>query len=127
MDPFQETAATWNKIASLYESTFMDLDLYNDTYDRFLSKIPPGSNRILEVGCGPGNVAQYVQKGNAELQIVGIDNAPNMVALARKNVPSATFHVMDALQIRQLDPGYGGIIAGFFLPYCTHENRLEWL
>lgn len=31
--PYQETFETWNKIAGLYEEKFMDLDLYNQSYD----------------------------------------------------------------------------------------------
>lgn len=33
MDTYQETLKTWHKPASLYQDRFMDLDLYNETYD----------------------------------------------------------------------------------------------
>lgn len=32
MDRYTETFETWNKVASLYQDRFMDLDLCNDTY-----------------------------------------------------------------------------------------------
>ena len=39
MDKYQETFHTWNKLAKIYEDKFIDLDLYNDTYDDFLDLI----------------------------------------------------------------------------------------
>lgn len=33
MDKYKETFETWNNVASMYHDKFMDLDLYNDTYD----------------------------------------------------------------------------------------------
>ena len=30
---YTETFETWNKVAALYQDKFMDLDLYNDTYE----------------------------------------------------------------------------------------------
>ena len=33
MDRYTETFETWNKIATQYQDKFMQLDLYNYTYD----------------------------------------------------------------------------------------------
>ena len=55
MDKYKETFKTWNKVASLYEDKFMDLDLYNNTYDYFCELVKDNA-KILEIGCGPGNI-----------------------------------------------------------------------
>ena len=34
-DRYLETYKTWNKIAQLYEDSFMDLEIYNDSNKRF--------------------------------------------------------------------------------------------
>lgn len=31
---YKETFEIWNKVASLYQEKFMNLDLYNDSYDK---------------------------------------------------------------------------------------------
>jgi trans-aconitate methyltransferase len=86
MDKYEITFDTWNKIASSYQERFMDLDLYNDTYDIFCSLI--GQNaQIFEIGCGPGNITKYILSKRSDLQIEGIDIAPNMIKLAEKNNP----------------------------------------
>ncbi len=54
MDRYQETFETWNKIASLYEDKFMNLDLYNNSYDLITDSIQTKNAKILEIGCGQG-------------------------------------------------------------------------
>ena len=79
MDSYQETFNTWNKIALLYQDKFMDLDLYNESYDSFCELIPKQQASILEIGCGPGNITQYILTKRPDFIIEGIDVAPNMV------------------------------------------------
>ncbi|QLH47516.1 MAG: hypothetical protein HWD58_18970 [Bacteroidota bacterium] len=49
MDKYQETLNTWNKIASIYEEKFMDLDIYNETYDTICTSEVKQNAKILEV------------------------------------------------------------------------------
>ena len=119
MDKYTETFDTWNNIASVYQDKFMDLDLYNDTYDHICDSIEKPKVRLLEIGCGPGNITKYLLSKRPDFDIFGIDIAPNMVELAKLNNPAANFEVMDSRQIKNLDTKYDGIIAGFCLPYMS--------
>lgn len=119
MDRYKETFETWNKIASIYQDRFMDLDLYNDTYDYICNSVTKPNAKLLEIGCGPGNITKYLLTQRPDFDILGIDIAPNMIELAKKNNPSANFVVMDSRQINSLDKKYDGIIVGFCLPYLS--------
>ena len=119
MNKYKETFETWNKMADLYESKFMNLDLYNDTYDFFCSELHELNSKILEIGCGPGNIAKYILSKRPDFNILGIDIAPNMVKLAKKNNPIANFEVMDIRNISNLKTIFNGIICGFCLPYLS--------
>jgi 2-polyprenyl-3-methyl-5-hydroxy-6-metoxy-1,4-benzoquinol methylase len=122
MDPYKETFNTWNKIASLYQDRFMDLDLYNNTYDEICLSLTQDQAKILEIGCGPGNITRYLLSKRPDFDILGIDIAPNMVELAKKNNPSARFAIMDCRQIDELKTTYDGIICGFCLPYLSQSD-----
>ncbi|MBF4472157.1 MULTISPECIES: class I SAM-dependent methyltransferase [Flavobacterium] len=122
MDNYKETFETWNKIASLYEEKFMNLDLYDKTYDFICDSILKEKAEILEIGCGPGNITKYLLSKRPDFNIHGIDIAPNMIELAKKNNPAASFSVMDIRHISELIAKYDGIICGFCLPYLSHSD-----
>jgi len=122
MDRYTETFETWNKVASLYQEKFMDLDLYNNTYDFICSSIAQNSAKLLEIGCGPGNITKYLLTARPDFTIFGIDIAPNMIELAQRNNPGAGFAVMDSRQIDQIKTKYDGIICGFCLPYLSRTE-----
>lgn len=86
-DPYNVTFTTWNKIAETYEKKFMDLDLYNDSYDLFCANIIKQNPNVLEIGCGPGNITRYLLSKRPDLTIEGLDIAPNMIELAKKIIP----------------------------------------
>ncbi|WP_445454280.1 class I SAM-dependent methyltransferase [Flavobacterium sp. 25HG05S-40] len=119
MDNYRETFETWNKVAQLYEDTFMDLALYNDTYDTFCELVLPKNPSILEIGCGPGNITKYLLAKRPDFEILGTDIAPNMIALAQKNCPNATFEVLDSRAIEQIQSKFDAIVCGFCIPYLS--------
>lgn len=125
MDRNKETFDTWNNIASLYQDKFMKMELYNETYDFVCNSIDKPKAKILEIGCGPGNITKYLLSNRPDFEIFGIDIAPNMIELAKLNNPTAHFAVMDCRQINQLDTKFDGIIGGFCLPYLTHTESNE--
>lgn len=122
MDKYQETKETWNKIAKIYQDKFMDLDLYNETYDFFCRNINADKAKILEVGCGPGNICKYLLSKHPEFEILGIDNSTNMVELAKANNPNASFIELDARRIHELKKNFDGIICGFVIPYLSSKD-----
>ncbi len=119
MDRYKETFDTWNNIASSYQDKFMNLDLYNETYDYICNAIEKPNAKLLEMGCGPGNITKYLLCKRPDFDILGIDIAPNMIELAKLNNPTAHFAMMDSRHINSLDTTYDGIIAGFCLPYLS--------
>lgn len=122
---YSETHTTWNKIAQLYEDMFMELSLYNDTYQEFcdLLKNPQGS--ILEIGCGPGNITRQILNIHPQLSILATDISENMVELAKKNNSSIHTKVLDCRKIGNLNQKFDGIICGFTVPYLAKQDLLK--
>jgi len=122
---YKETFDTWNKVANMYEEKFMDLDLYNSTYDKFCNLLEFKNPDVLEIGCGPGNITKYLISQRPDFNILGLDVAPNMIKLAKKNNPRANFDVMDVRSIGKLDKKFNGIVCGFLIPYLSETDRIE--
>jgi 2-polyprenyl-3-methyl-5-hydroxy-6-metoxy-1,4-benzoquinol methylase len=100
----------------------MDLDLYNDTYDRFLDLIIKINATILEIGCGPGNITKYLLLQNSNIIIKGIDVLENMVDLAKLYNPLAGFDVMDSPRIDSLKVKFDAIVCGFGIPFISQSD-----
>ena len=100
----------------------MDLDLYNETYDIICNSISSDKTKILEIGCGPGNITKYLLTKRPDFDIHGIDIAPNMIELAQRNNPTASFVVMDIRDISQIKVKYDSIVCGFCLPYLSQTD-----
>lgn len=122
MDHDHNMKDTWNKLALAYQDKFMELDIYNESYDIFCERISDPVASILDVGCGPGNITKYLLTRSGSYRIQGIDLAENMVELAAKNNPTAHFKVVDARDMKNISGWFDGIICGFCLPYLSAEE-----
>lgn len=121
MDPYRETFQTWNKVAQLYQDKFMNLPLYNESFDRLCEAFTKENPSILELGCGPGNITKYLISKRPDCSIDAIDVAPEMIRLARQNVPKANFQVMDVREINRFEKKYDAIVCGFCIPYLSAD------
>ena len=118
----QDPTKIWNNIAKLYQDKFMELDLYNDTYDQFCQLLEKQNPSILEIGCGPGNITKYLLGQRKDFKITAIDIASNMVQLAQQNNPNANCKVMDSRAIDQIKETFDAIVCGFCIPYLSPEE-----
>ncbi len=125
MNKYKETFTTWNKVAELYQEKFMDLTLYNDSYDLFCNELKKQNSGVLEIGCGPGNISKYLLSKRNDLKITGIDIAPAMIKLAKVNNPAAEFFELDIRSLNQIEKRFEGIIGGFCLPYLSGDDCLK--
>jgi len=115
----------FDKRANEYQARFMDVGLYHDTFDLFCNSITKENAEILELACGPGNITRYILNKRPDFKILGIDLAPNMIELAKRNNPTATFQCMDCRDIRLLGKKYDAVMCGFCLPYLSKEESVQ--
>jgi 2-polyprenyl-3-methyl-5-hydroxy-6-metoxy-1,4-benzoquinol methylase len=117
-----ETHESWNNVAQLYEEVFMDVEIYNDTYETFCKLLPKKTSDVLEVGCGPGNITRQILHLNPELRILATDISRNMIDLAKKNNPDINVRVLDCRELNTLGKKFDGVICGFTIPYLAKED-----
>ncbi|HTN44749.1 MAG TPA: class I SAM-dependent methyltransferase [Flavipsychrobacter sp.] len=122
MDKYQRTLETWDKVAQHYQEKFMDLDLYDDTYDQFCQQVEKKNPHILEIGCGPGNITRQLLARRPDFKIQAVDVSPNMIQLASRNNPAASFRVMDCRHIDTLTTTFDAIVCGFCIPYLSGQD-----
>lgn len=126
-DRYEITFETWNKVAELYQEKFMDMDLYNKSYDLFCELILNPNAKVLDIGCGPGNITKYLLSKKPGWKILGIDVAAQMISLAKVNNPTADFEVVDIRNIDHLADNFDGLVAGFCIPYLSKPDCSKFI
>jgi cyclopropane fatty-acyl-phospholipid synthase-like methyltransferase len=126
-DKTQIAVEIFDKYASEYQAKFMDVTQYHASLDALCAHIAAPHAAVLEVACGPGNVTQYLLQKRPDLQILGTDLAPKMLALAQQNNPTASFQRLDGRAIAQLPHKYDAIVCGFFFPYLSQDEAHQFI
>jgi trans-aconitate methyltransferase len=88
----------WN--ASLYENKHSFVWQYGEDLLEILS--PQKSDRILDLGCGTGQLTHRI--ANTGAVAIGIDRSPEMIAQAQQNYPNVQFEVADATNFTFSEP-----------------------
>lgn len=63
---------------------------------------PQVGERILDLGCGPGQLTEQIAASGAAM--IGLDSDPAMIAQAQTNYPHLTFQVGDAANFQLSEP-----------------------
>jgi trans-aconitate 2-methyltransferase len=86
--------------ATLYQGSYAFVWQHGEQLLNLLS--PQPGERILDVGCGTGQLTQQIALAGAE--VMGIDAAPSMIEQARQNYPDLKFAVADARDFQVEQP-----------------------
>ncbi|OLT49171.1 methyltransferase [Saccharomonospora sp. CUA-673] len=84
-----------------------DLRAHLDVFAEFVRR--DGGGPIVDVGCGPGYVARYLH--DAGVETFGIDLAPEMVTIARRDHPHIHFRQGTMTDLDLEDRSVGGVVA----------------
>jgi len=86
----------------------------------------PREGSVLDLGCGGGRpVAAYLV--SRELKVRGLDLSNRMIALARENVPTASFEVGNMLDLRDGQFSVDGIVSFYAIFHTPREQHTELL
>lgn len=109
-----ELIRSYDRIAARYAEEFFGelADKPDDValIERFVRSLREGG-RVLDIGCGPGQVARALHDHG--IDVVGIDICEAMVAEAKRLSPDIEYVVGDFLNLDQPDGSCAGI-AGFY-------------
>lgn len=126
-DPNQISVTTFDKLASHYASKYFDLDIYDAYLARFADAVTPTAAKVLDLACGPGNVAAGLQRIRPDWQLCGIDLAPGMIREAKVRVPGVEFLVADCRQLAQIGRRFDGVAWAFGLSYLPEADARQCL
>jgi SAM-dependent methyltransferase len=117
----QKIARVYDNIAGIYQDI---INQPTDYLEEFTSRLPERA-RILDVGCGIGTDAGYLdQKGH---RVSGIDLSRKMLDIARQNHPGVEFFLQDLRYPDFPRPSFDGILAAFSLIHLRKDDVIPTL
>lgn len=122
MENFEISVQRFNEFAEEYTQRFASVDSYSGSLDRFCQLIAIGHPKILELGCGPGNVTKYLVKRFPDNRIIAVDLAPKMIEIAQKQLPEVDFRIMDVRNISSIPEKFDAILCSFCLPFLSKSD-----
>jgi SAM-dependent methyltransferase len=111
-------AGFYSEFAEYYEAVF---PYREEVYDFLRRRVPAGGRRILDAGCGTGHYCgRFAGDG---FDAVGIDLDPQMIDVARRNYPTATFRCLNLLDVGTLSPPFDLVFCiGNVAPHLTQDE-----
>src|SRR5690348_2134130 len=111
--------AGWDARADGYERFFTAVSEHNVGPILDAAEVRVGS-RVLDAGCGPGNLAAAAASRGAS--VVGPALSAAMVALARKHHPQIDFRQADAEQIPFADLTFDSVVSNLLIPHLPRPD-----
>jgi nucleoside 2-deoxyribosyltransferase/ubiquinone/menaquinone biosynthesis C-methylase UbiE len=90
---YDDVAETYSEFIRELESWYQPPWSYVSSVNKWVSLSKP--NRILEFGCGTGNLGTHIRKTNPEIAYLGFDSSNEMVALAQKTTEDKSHYTSD--------------------------------
>ncbi|MGH3080576.1 MAG: class I SAM-dependent methyltransferase [Gaiellaceae bacterium] len=80
------------------------------------------SARTLDVACGTGFMTRHLRG-----EVVGLDQSPSMIEVAREQAPHADFVAGDALELPFEDSAFDRVFTSYFYCHLEEDDRRRFL
>jgi trans-aconitate methyltransferase len=115
--PSPATTNAWN--AALYDRNHSFVFEFGKDLLALLS--PKPAERILDLGCGTGHLAQEIAAAGAE--VIGIDHSEEMIAQAQRNYPHIKFQLADAGDFK-FDDSFDAVFSNAVLHWIKDAEQV---
>ena len=88
--------------------------------EQWIAALPPA--RTLDVACGTGFMTRHLRG-----DVVGLDQSPSMIEVAREQAPDAEFVAGDALALPFEDSAFDRVFTSYFYCHLEEDDRRRFL
>ncbi len=117
----------WNFWADKYDKLWVQKYSLKPTRDyitKALTDINYKNIKILDLGCGPGELISELTKKFSNIEVTGIDFSEKMLEISNKRNPSAKHIKMDTANLYELEDQYDIIVCTHSLPYYKEPKNV---
>ena len=118
-----EIEASYDRVVKRYVDEFLD-ELQRKPLDRELldqfAETVRGQDKICEIGCGPGQIARYLQ--DRGVSMCGVDLSQEMVKCASRLNPEISFQRGDMRALEIPDASLAGIVCFYTIIHLKRKD-----
>src|SRR2546425_2688464 len=118
-----EIEASYDRVGKRYVDEFFD-ELERKPFDRQLlhqfAEIVGTQGKVCEIGCGPGQIARYLQ--DRHLNMCGVDLSEEMIKWANRLNPDISFQRGDMRALEIPDAYLAGIVCFYAIIHLRRED-----
>lgn len=82
-------------------------------------------NKIIDIGCGPGNSTEVLFKKFSGSYVIGVDKSENMISSAKKNYPHIDFKLCDiSNDLHELDKDFDIVFSNACIQWVPNHKEL---
>ncbi len=119
----QSTIKAYNKNGSAYADKFMSYQPYIQQVRIFTELLSEGF-RVLDLGCGPGNVAKQIMD-QKPVSITGVDLSESMINLAQSTVPQGIFFTADIREVVFPANAFDAVVMSFCIVHLDDQDAFS--
>lgn len=112
---------TWDRCSDKYLEGFAGLS--QETIPRLIeaAEITEG-DKVLDVGSGPGHVADHLARHGAE--VTGVDFVQSMIDVSKAKFPEIEFRRANAEQLPFEDNGFDAVVSNFVVHHLARPEKV---
>jgi trans-aconitate methyltransferase len=115
-----KTIRAFDSHAEGYYNRFKDVGLYKSPIDAFITTLRH-SAQVLDLACGPCRISRYMHEIREDLQFHCVDISPQMIEIAKQELPSASFEIADIKNFKS-EKLFDGVMCSFALPFLNLDE-----
>ncbi len=123
MNTKESITRAYDRASDSYAEAFWN-ELDKKHFDRIIlgwfAEQAPKDQKILEIGCGPGEISGFLAGRGASC--IGTDISPRMIENARRYFPAAAYEVRDFFNLGFADNSFTRIVAYYAIVNLTMEE-----
>lgn len=122
-------AELWDFWAKKYDGLWVQKYSLKPTRDYITSAIAAHRKnaetiKVLDVGCGPGELIEQLEKEFDNIELTGLDFSKGMLEISRKKNQKATHIKMDVADLNTLEERFNVIVCTHSLPYYKEPEKV---